>query len=204
MVGTDRGQRQEAGAAAVRPARPRPTPARDRVTEAPGRPISRDSSSGRSRRWTPAGADRAGRASRGASRSTQAKTERILENLLSNSIRHTPEEAKIWVRARPHDGGVLFVVEDDGPGRPVRAPGGGLRAVPAGAGVVVGARPGRRHRPVARAALRRAARGERLGRGARRRRRVVPRVLARVLNAAGAPQPTRRSREPAVGFEPTT
>jgi PAS domain S-box-containing protein len=48
----------------------------------------------------------------------QAKTERILENLLSNSIRHTPEEAKIWVRARPHDGGVLFVVEDDGPGVP--------------------------------------------------------------------------------------
>ena len=48
----------------------------------------------------------------------QAKTERILENLLSNSIRHTPEEAKIWVRARRHDGGVLFVVEDDGPGVP--------------------------------------------------------------------------------------
>jgi signal transduction histidine kinase/putative methionine-R-sulfoxide reductase with GAF domain len=47
-----------------------------------------------------------------------AKTERILENLLSNSLRHTPEEAKIWVRARPHDGGVLFVVEDDGPGVP--------------------------------------------------------------------------------------
>jgi signal transduction histidine kinase/GAF domain-containing protein len=47
-----------------------------------------------------------------------AKTERILENLLSNSLRHTPEEAKIWVRARPHEGGVLFVVEDDGPGVP--------------------------------------------------------------------------------------
>jgi signal transduction histidine kinase/putative methionine-R-sulfoxide reductase with GAF domain len=48
----------------------------------------------------------------------QAKTERILENLLSNSIRHTPEEARIWVRAQPHDGGVSFVVEDDGPGIP--------------------------------------------------------------------------------------
>ena len=48
----------------------------------------------------------------------QAKTERILENLLSNSMRHTPEDAKIWVRARPSDGGVLFVVEDDGPGVP--------------------------------------------------------------------------------------
>jgi two-component system sensor histidine kinase KdpD len=48
----------------------------------------------------------------------QAKTERILENLLSNSIRHTPPEARIWVRARPQHGGVLFVVEDDGPGIP--------------------------------------------------------------------------------------
>jgi PAS domain S-box-containing protein len=48
----------------------------------------------------------------------QAKTERILENLLSNSVRHTPGEAKIWVRAKPEDGGVLFVVEDDGPGVP--------------------------------------------------------------------------------------
>jgi two-component system sensor histidine kinase KdpD len=46
----------------------------------------------------------------------QAKTERILENLLSNSVRHTPPEAKIWVRARPEGAGVLFVVEDDGPG----------------------------------------------------------------------------------------
>lgn len=45
-----------------------------------------------------------------------AKTERILENLLSNSLRHTPKDAKIWVRARPQDDGVLFIVEDDGPG----------------------------------------------------------------------------------------
>ena len=48
----------------------------------------------------------------------QAKTERILENLLSNSIRHTPDEARIWVRARPQDGGVVFIVDDDGPGVP--------------------------------------------------------------------------------------
>ena len=48
----------------------------------------------------------------------QAKTERILENLLSNSLRHTPADAKIWIRARPEEGGVLFVVEDDGPGVP--------------------------------------------------------------------------------------
>ena len=29
-----------------------------------------------------------------------------------------PADAKIWVRARPHEGGVLFIVEDDGPGVP--------------------------------------------------------------------------------------
>jgi signal transduction histidine kinase/GAF domain-containing protein len=48
----------------------------------------------------------------------QAKTERILENLLSNSLRHTPVESRIWIRARAEEGGVLFVVEDDGPGVP--------------------------------------------------------------------------------------
>jgi signal transduction histidine kinase/GAF domain-containing protein len=48
----------------------------------------------------------------------QAKTERILENLLSNSMRHTPSDAKIWIRARLADGGVSIVVEDDGPGVP--------------------------------------------------------------------------------------
>jgi signal transduction histidine kinase len=48
----------------------------------------------------------------------QAKTERIVENLLSNSLRHTPKDAKIWVRALLQDDGVLFIVEDDGPGVP--------------------------------------------------------------------------------------
>jgi PAS domain S-box-containing protein len=47
-----------------------------------------------------------------------AKVERILENLLSNALRHTPPEAHIWLRARGQDGGVLIVVEDDGPGVP--------------------------------------------------------------------------------------
>ncbi|HET9672006.1 MAG TPA: ATP-binding protein [Actinomycetota bacterium] len=47
-----------------------------------------------------------------------AKTERIVENLLSNSLRHTPPEAKIWVRAHPESGGLAIVVEDDGPGVP--------------------------------------------------------------------------------------
>jgi len=54
----------------------------------------------------------------GSAQIDPAKTERILENLLSNSLRHTPKEAKIWVRARPQDDGVLFIVEDDGPGVP--------------------------------------------------------------------------------------
>lgn len=47
-----------------------------------------------------------------------AKVERILENLVSNALRHTPPDVEIWVRGRGQDGGVLLVVEDDGPGVP--------------------------------------------------------------------------------------
>jgi len=47
-----------------------------------------------------------------------AKVERIIENLLSNAIRHTPEDSRIWVRAHGQDGGVLLVVEDEGGGIP--------------------------------------------------------------------------------------
>ncbi len=47
-----------------------------------------------------------------------AKVERILENLLSNAIRHTATDTRIWVRARGQDGGVLLEVEDEGPGVP--------------------------------------------------------------------------------------
>jgi signal transduction histidine kinase len=47
-----------------------------------------------------------------------AQVERIVENLLANAVRHTPPEARIWVSVRPHDGGALVVVEDDGPGVP--------------------------------------------------------------------------------------
>jgi PAS domain S-box-containing protein len=47
-----------------------------------------------------------------------AKVERILENLVSNALRHTPPSAHVWVRARRDDGGMLLVVEDDGPGIP--------------------------------------------------------------------------------------
>jgi signal transduction histidine kinase len=47
-----------------------------------------------------------------------AKTERIVENLLINAARHTSAERRIWLRVRPHDAGVLIVVEDEGPGVP--------------------------------------------------------------------------------------
>ncbi len=47
-----------------------------------------------------------------------AKVERIVENLISNSARHTPPETQLWVRVEPMGDGALIVVEDDGPGVP--------------------------------------------------------------------------------------
>ncbi|MBI3649369.1 MAG: PAS domain S-box protein, partial [Actinobacteria bacterium] len=47
-----------------------------------------------------------------------AKVERIVENLLANTVRHTPTNAQIWVVVRPQDGGASIAVEDDGPGVP--------------------------------------------------------------------------------------
>jgi signal transduction histidine kinase len=47
------------------------------------------------------------------------KVERIVENLLTNALRHTPAEAQVWVRGEPQDGGLSLIVEDDGPGIPV-------------------------------------------------------------------------------------
>jgi len=47
------------------------------------------------------------------------KVERIVENLLVNAARHTPEGSRIWVRlAAAENGGVIISVEDDGPGVP--------------------------------------------------------------------------------------
>jgi PAS domain S-box-containing protein len=46
------------------------------------------------------------------------KVERIVENYLTNAIRHTPPGTSVWVRAREESGGVLLMVEDDGPGVP--------------------------------------------------------------------------------------
>jgi PAS domain S-box-containing protein len=47
-----------------------------------------------------------------------AKVERMMENLLANAARHTPSDASIWLRFEEVDGGVVIVVEDDGPGVP--------------------------------------------------------------------------------------
>ena len=47
-----------------------------------------------------------------------AKVERIVENLLANTARHTSADTPVWVWVRAHDGGVLIVVEDAGPGVP--------------------------------------------------------------------------------------
>ena len=47
------------------------------------------------------------------------KVERIVENLLTNAVRHTTPDRKIWLTVAPHEGGVRITVEDDGPGVPV-------------------------------------------------------------------------------------
>jgi two-component system, OmpR family, sensor kinase len=47
-----------------------------------------------------------------------AKVERIVENLLANAARHTPEGTRIWLRVHAYKRGVLLVVEDDGLGVP--------------------------------------------------------------------------------------
>ena len=48
-----------------------------------------------------------------------AMVERIVENLLGNSAKHTPGDSRIWVRVERCDDGVLIVVEDDGHGIPL-------------------------------------------------------------------------------------
>jgi signal transduction histidine kinase len=45
-----------------------------------------------------------------------AKVERIIENLVTNAIRHTDADVSVWVRVVPDGDGVLIAVEDDGPG----------------------------------------------------------------------------------------
>jgi two-component system sensor histidine kinase KdpD len=48
-----------------------------------------------------------------------AKVERIVENLLSNTARHTPPATRVWVKVRSQDEGALIAVEDEGPGVPI-------------------------------------------------------------------------------------
>jgi signal transduction histidine kinase len=51
-------------------------------------------------------------------RSDAAKVERIVENLLANTARHTPGSSTIWVSVQPTPEGALLLVEDDGSGVP--------------------------------------------------------------------------------------
>ena len=46
--------------------------------------------------------------------------ERIVENLVTNAVRHTPEGTSVWLGVRAQGGGVLISVEDAGPGVPPR------------------------------------------------------------------------------------
>ena len=46
------------------------------------------------------------------------KVERIVDNLITNSLRHTPRGTTVWVRVGRSEGGILIAVEDDGPGVP--------------------------------------------------------------------------------------
>ncbi|HEX7464668.1 MAG TPA: PAS domain-containing sensor histidine kinase [Actinomycetota bacterium] len=48
----------------------------------------------------------------------RAKLATVLENLIQNATRHTPEGSTIWVRALKQEGGALVCVDDDGPGVP--------------------------------------------------------------------------------------
>jgi PAS domain S-box-containing protein len=49
-------------------------------------------------------------------RADGSKVERIVENLLANTARHTPSTATIWVSVTATDEGALLAVEDDGAG----------------------------------------------------------------------------------------
>jgi PAS domain S-box-containing protein len=46
------------------------------------------------------------------------KVRRMVENLVTNAIKHTPAGARVWVRAGAEPDGLLIVVDDDGRGVP--------------------------------------------------------------------------------------
>jgi signal transduction histidine kinase len=47
------------------------------------------------------------------------KLERILDNLLGNAVKYSPDESPVHVRASNERGGLLVLVEDEGPGVPM-------------------------------------------------------------------------------------
>jgi len=47
-----------------------------------------------------------------------SKVERMVENLITNAVRHTPRDSRVWVKVEPHEGGALMSVEDEGRGVP--------------------------------------------------------------------------------------
>jgi len=47
-----------------------------------------------------------------------AKVERIVENLLTNAAKYAPADSAVWIRVAEQAGGVLILVEDEGPGVP--------------------------------------------------------------------------------------
>ena len=49
-----------------------------------------------------------------------SKIERIVENLLANTVRHTPSNAHVWVSVGEHEAGALIKVEDSGVGVPAQ------------------------------------------------------------------------------------
>jgi signal transduction histidine kinase len=51
------------------------------------------------------------------------KVERIVENLLLNTTRHTPPGTRVWVRARTSEEDLELIVEDAGPGVPAELAG---------------------------------------------------------------------------------
>ena len=47
-----------------------------------------------------------------------AQLERIIDNLISNAVTHTPSGTKIVIEAREYDGRIELAIDDDGPGVP--------------------------------------------------------------------------------------
>ena len=113
-----------------------------------------------------------------------AKLERIVENLLANTARHTPTNAHVWVTVRHFEGGALLHGGGQRSGGASRTPRDDLRTFPprsrgaaAFAGRWGGPHPG--------AKLRRATRGSSVDRGTRRRWRIVQGVPTRTRTRSG-------------------